>query len=274
MTKTQRLVQWFGSNAMQPQAPGRLLDGCRFVAIPFAGGMSEVPYITAKQVLVNDLHRHIINLCLVIQNAEDREWLVVEADGLPYHPEALAASQRSLTRWEWKRMPSREAALFYFVCVWMGRGGQAGTPGELKGALPVRWNAGGGGSNRRYRTAIEALDGWGRVFRRCEFVCMDAFRFLTKCKDDPTHGYYIDAPWPDAGDEYTHRFSLDDQKRLADVLGNYENSKVVIRFGEHSVIRRLYAEDRWTWLPAESRTQANQRQQEWLICNWETRSAD
>ncbi len=116
-----------------------------------------MPFFTAKQLLVNDLHRHVINLYLVVQNAEDREWLKSEADGIPYHPEALAAAQRFASRWEWKRMPSREAALFYFVCVWMGRGGQAGTPGETKGALPIRWNANGGGSNRRVAMYISNL---------------------------------------------------------------------------------------------------------------------
>ena len=40
----------------------RLLDGCEWVGIPFAGGMSEVPHIKAHTVVVNDLHEGIITL--------------------------------------------------------------------------------------------------------------------------------------------------------------------------------------------------------------------
>jgi site-specific DNA-adenine methylase len=264
--RTSRLVQWFGANSENAEEPGRLLDGCRFVGIPFAGGMAEVPYIAAKQVLVNDLHRHVINLCQVISKEEGRSWIISEADAMPYHPDVLASAQKKAAEWDWQDGPSAEAALWYFVAVWMGRGGKAGTPGEFAGQLPIRWNANGGGSNRRYRTAIEALDEWGEAFRRCEFVCMDAFDFLGKFRDHAGHGLYVDSPWPDAGEEYTHRFGEADQRRLAARLGQFERAKIVVRYGEHPLIREIY--DGWRWFPLESRTQANERKPEYLICNW------
>lgn len=78
--------------------------------------------------------------------------------------------------------------------------------------------------------------------RRCEFVRMDAFEFLEKCKDTRETGIYVDAPWPDDGDRYKHKFSEGDQRRLAAKLARFERARVVIRFGDHPLIRELYPE--------------------------------
>jgi DNA adenine methylase len=263
MGKSNRLLPWFGSNSENAQYAGSLLDGCRWVGIPFAGGMSEVPWITAKQILVNDLHAHVVNLCCVISNEDQRKWLCETADAMPYHPDVLATAQVKAAEFESRigigeRVKScPEAALSYFVAVWMGRGGKAGSDGELSGSLPVRWNAAGGGSNQRYRTAIEALDEWGRTFKRCEFVCMDAFDFLDKCKDTEDGGIYVDSPWPDAGDGYKHKFTEVDQCKLAGLLAGFNHARVVVRFGDHPLIRELYAVSSWKWIERSSRDQAN-----------------
>lgn len=265
--KSDRLLQWFGSNAENAAEVGEMLRGCKWVGIPFCGGCSEVPHIDAKQILANDKHRHLINLCRTIQNDVGRAWLLKYADSFPYHPDVLAQAQAEA------KIDCPEtggavynAALWYFVSVWMGRGGKAGTTSEFDGALPIRWNANGGGSNRRYRTAIEALDAWGETFRRCEFVCLDAFEFLGKCNDEHDVGIYIDAPWPDAGEEYLHKFTKDDQIHLASTLVQFSEARVVVRFGEHPLIRALYTEaSGWTWNPLKSRNQANDIKPEFLI---------
>lgn len=264
--KSERLVQWFGSATDVASEVGKLLAGCRMVYIPFCGGCSEIPWIDAKQILCNDLHRHLVNLCTVVANDELREKLKRDADALPYHPDVLANAQKIALRCLCVSMPDYYAALSYFVAVWMGRGGKAGTSSEFNGGLPIRWNANGGGSNRRYRTAIEALDSWGATFRRCEFTCMDAFDFLAKCHDEPMHGVYVDAPWPDAGEEYAHKFTDDNQIHLASTLVQFGEARVVVRFGKHPLIRSLYTQaSGWTWKPLASRNQANDVNTEFLI---------
>lgn len=267
MAKSNRFVQWFGSNTEHAEEPGKLLDGCKFVGIPFGGGMSEVPFITSKQILVSDAHRHVVNLCRVVADVDHLNWLRASASNLPYHPDILADAQREASEWDGgaDRVPDRHAALVYFVCVWMGRGGKAGTADEFGGKLPIRWNANGGGSNRRYRTAVEALDAWGKAFRRCEFVCLDAFEFLGTFKDEPENGLLIDAPWPGAGDNYKHKFTTDDQRRLAKRLDEFKSARIVVRFGSHPLIEELYPRNEWDWMPLTSRNQANDRVEEWLI---------
>lgn len=265
--KSDRLLQWFGSNAENAAEVGSMLHGCKWVGIPFCGGCSEVPHIDAKQILANDKHRHLINLCRTIQNDVGRAWLIKYADAFPYHPDVLAQAQ------EESKIDCPEtdgavynAALWYFIAVWMGRGGNAGTVDEFKGNLPIRWNANGGGSNRRYRTAIEALDAWGETFRRCEFTCMDAFDFIAKCQDTAETGIYCDPNWPDAGEDYTHKIDQAGQCKLAGVLRRFNHARVVVRFGEHPLIRELYTEvGGWKWHPLESRNQANDIKPECLI---------
>lgn len=270
--KSDRLLPWFGSCSENAATVGKALEGCKFVGLPFAGGMSEVPFITAKQILANDRHRMVINLCTVIQNNAKRKWLIEQADAMPYHPDILETAQRKAQEFAAQMeagehvKSDHEAALAYFVCCWMGRGGNAGTADELKGSLPIRWNANGGGSNRRYRTAIEALDAWGETFRRCEFTCLDAFDFLAKIPDTVETGIYTDANWPDLGDEYLHKIDLAWQCKLAGVLRRFDKARVVVRFGEHPLIRELYTEVcGWTWSPMESRNQANDIKPEFLI---------
>lgn len=266
--KTQRFVPWFGSNTENASQVGDMLRGCRFVGIPFGGGMCEVPFIDAKQISVNDAHRHIVNLCRVVANDELRARLAKDADAQPYQPDVLAFAQGAARQCEpdLRNDPDYFAALWYFVAVWMGRGGNAGTASEFNGALPVRWNANGGGSNRRYRTAIEALDDWGETFRRCEFVCMDGMEFIARFPDTDGNGLYVDAPWPDAGDEYRHRFTESQQRDLADCLTRFQTARVVVRFGENPLIRELYREEAgWIWRPLTSRNQANDVKPEFLI---------
>lgn len=255
--KSGRLVQWFGANTQHANLAGRLLDGCAWVGIPFSGGMSEVPSINARLILCGDRHRHIINLCQVIASEEGRTWLASEADKMPFHPDVLKSAQEKACKWQWLDGPSAEAALWYFVSTWLNRGGKAGTDAEFKGNLPMRWDAAGGGSNQRFRTAIETIEEFGQTFRRCEFTCLDAFEFLANVKDNPASGLYVDAPWPSTGDGYRHAFTVQQQRDLARVLAEFKQTRVVVRFGVHPLIDELYPRDVWYWRGVESRTQAN-----------------
>jgi hypothetical protein len=149
----------------------------------------------------------------------------------------------------------------------MGRGGKAGSKGEFNQGLSVRWEAGGGDSATRFRSAVESLTEWSEALLPWNFQVLDAFEFLDKCKDRPRHGLYVDAPWPDAGDKYTHRFDERQQRKLAGALGAYRETRVVIRYGDHPLIRELYPESEWTWLRQASRKQSNDECEEVLIIN-------
>ncbi len=266
--KTTALAPWFGSNRTLAHHVGRLLTGCEWVGVGFAGGMSEVRHITARTVAVNDLHRHVINLAYTVGQAGAE--LAAYLDALPVHPDTLARAQERCELIEAGERVGPEHtfewAAAYFVCAWMSRNGTAGTAREFNAALSVRYDAGGGDSATRFRSATASLAEWSEVMRRCTFTILDVFAFLDKCHDKPRHGLYLDPPFPGPGDGYKHRFNEAAQRRMAARLAEFTATRVVCRFYRHPLIEELYPVGRWTWHELDGgRTQTNGTPPEVLI---------
>ena len=288
--KIKALAPWFGSNRKCAKHVGEELTGCKWVGIPFAGSMAEIPHIKASTIVVNDKHENIMNLACVVANDADRAHLLNRLRKKLFHPrELLEAQNRCIQRMNSKglfhpacSMEPIAAAEDYFVAVWMGRSGKAGTSVEFQGGLPVRWNANGGDSNTRYRSAVESLDAWGAALRSCNFTTLDGFQFLNdKVKDQPRHGLYIDPPFPDVSNEYRHDCGANESEqlkwhtRLRDALRRFKHTRVVCRFYDHPLIRELYPEPEWTWrYLTGGRDQANQYKPEILIINGPSRDVD
>ncbi len=241
---------------------GRLLDGCEWVGVPFAGGLCELKYITARTILVSDLHRHVINLAKVVQQEQSRKWLIDQIEREPFHPDALEAAQerirardRVMTNW---RMPDLQDALDYFICAWMARNGVAGTKSELNAGIATRWDAGGGDSCVRFRNAGESLDEWSKIMAGCTFEVLDVFDMLKSVKDQAEHGLYLDPPFHGkAGDRYLHRFTSANHEALAFRLRGYLNCRIVVRMYDSAFVREHYPVDRWKWHRLEGRDQTN-----------------
>lgn len=144
----------------------------------------------------------------------------------------------------------------------------AGTAREFENGLSVRWDAGGGDSLTRFRSAVAALAEWQAVFDCCSFVCLDVFEFLAKVRDRADCGLYLDPPFPGPGDAYKHRFTLEQHRELARRLAAYERTRVVCRFYRHRLVEELYPAPRWRWLELEGgRTQTNGTPPEVLLVN-------
>lgn len=265
------LAQWFGGNRMLADSVGRALGRLRWCGVPFAGGCPELPHIRTGAGVANDLHRHVINLARVVRDDALVEQLVRRLDGLLFHPDELAEAQRRCRERDQRNCigdaPDVAWAADYFAACWMGRGGHAGKRGEFDQSLSLRWTPNGGDSAVRFRSAIESLRDWHRTLRNWSFTCIDAFDFINKVRDADGHGLYVDAPWPDAGDDYRHAFTPEQQARLAEVLARFALTRVVVRYGDHPLIRELYPPPRWTWLSQTSRNQRNGATAEVLIVN-------
>lgn len=274
------LAPWFGSNRMLAEAVGQELRGAAWVGVVFAGSMTELRHVTARTTVVNDLHGDIIRLARIVDDPKLGPELEHRLMSKLYHPTELAEAQA--------RMAARDAAgglfldgaindeLFlsrsedYFVCVWMGRSGVAGTDAELRGSLALRWEAGGGDNGKRYYNAVRGLSEWRALFheRGVTFSQLDCFKFLSQVKDRAGHAIYLDPPFPDAGDAYVHKFTPEMHARMADTVDRFEETRVVLRFYDHPLVRELYPEGvRWTWRRMAGRDQANQAKPEVLIVN-------
>lgn len=267
--KTRALAPWFGSNRTLAHHVGAHLDGCEWVGVPFAGGMSELAHIAARTVVVNDLHRGVINLARVVADPMLAPRLIRGLRRVPFHPDSLADAQERFNicgALGAPDLPDFTAARDYFLCAWMTRNGTAGTDAETTAALSVRWDAGGGDSVVRFRSAVESLREWRGILARCSFSTLDVFAFLDKVKDRPTHGIYLDPPFPGPGDAYRHKLTEAHQHQLAARLGSLAHCRVVARFYDHPLIRHLYPEPFWVWHHlAGGRTQANNAAPEVLL---------
>ncbi len=281
--KTTALAGWFGSNRTLAPLVGKHLAGMKWIGVPFCGGCCELAYLKPRSGVAADVHRHILNLARVVREPQLKDALAARLDSTLFHPDELAAAQRRCGIWEQNTeaasglfssgkahdgTPSVNWAYDYFICCWMGRGGNAGTDSEFTQGMSVRWNANGGDSCTRFRSAADSLDAWTAALKPWNFVTQDCFEFLDNAsKDDDGHGLYCDPPWPGPGDKYTHRFGEAQQRRLADVLGAYARTRVVIRFGDHPLIRELYPSPQWKWIEQTSKGQAGNDVNEVLILN-------
>lgn len=255
------LAPWFGAARMIAERVATHLDGCDWVGVPFAGGMTELLYIKARTLMVSDLHRDIINLATVVQNEKDRRALLKLLDWTLFHPDNLALAQQWCDTVDEKLIGICDRVCMarnFFIAAWMGRSGKAGTDGEFSGGPAYRWDSGGGDSCVRFRSAIRALGEWGRVFKRATFHTFDVFEFLAKVKDAPGTGVYCDPPFPEVGDSYRHKFTEADHRRLAEKLTALQHARIVCRFYDHPMVRELYPESAgWVWHHLNGRDQHN-----------------
>lgn len=279
---TTALANWFGSNRTLASTVGGYFDGCTWVGVPFVGGCCELPYIKCRSGMAADVHRHVINLARVVRDSELKPLLVERLDATLFHPDELADAQRRCLALESNSdvglfgggnppstldRPDLDWAYDYFICSWMGRGGNAGTDAEFRQGISVRWNANGGDSCTRFRSATDSLNWWHVGLARWNFLVLGCFEFLDLVKDEIGHGIYSDAPWPGPGDKYTHRFTVSQQRQLARRLASFRRARVVVRYGDHPLIRELYPTPHWRWIEQTSKSQAGGDVNEVLIIN-------
>lgn len=264
--KTTALAPWGGSDRMSAERIAGLIGRPAWLGVPFAGGMSVLAHVNCRSIVVNDLHRHVVNLAIRV--AKDKTRLVEMLSAMPFHPDVLAGAQNMCSAIEAGVQTEGDGlhwAASYFVCCWMGRSGMAGTDSEFNGSLSTRWTSSGGDSNKRYRSAIESLGSWEPIMQKCSFSTIDFREFNANVKNNPKHCVYVDAPWPDADVSYKHRFTETDQRDLRDSLLRFDAAKIVVRYGDHPLIRELYPEPKWKWHSYANRNQGNNAITEVLI---------
>ena len=274
------VASWYGSCRMGAHHVGDALKGCEHVTIAAGGSMSEIPYIDARTLVVNDIHRHVINLCMVIASPTRKDELIRILLDVPFHPDILKSCQatcrviendRKNAPWDFSSCPDIGWAAAYFICVWMARSALAGTKREFDTTLATRFTATGGDSVVRFRNATASIDAWSEVMRRCNFEAIDMFKLFDKVKDRERHGLYIDPPFPETGDNYkfncgdTPGLIFDWHANLRDRLIRFEKCRVVCRFFDTPLIQALYGQGNWEWLRHTGRTQANKIAPEVLL---------
>lgn len=275
--KIKAIAPWFGANRESAASVGEQLGKLDWCGVPFVGGGAELHAINTRSGVACDLHRHIINLGRVVRDEALCDRAVFLLNDTLFHEHEFRAAQERCREREQPRYtlsgsdtgeaPDVQWAVDYFITAWMGPGASSGKSQEFTRYFSSRWSATGGASVTRFRSAVESLLGWSDVLKRWEFRVMDAFAFLAKCDDKAGHGVYCDPPWPDLGAEYKHGFSVEEHRKLALRLAAYKDARVVVRYGDHPLIRDLYPADKWKWIKRSTRNQANAEVAEVLIVN-------
>ncbi len=267
------LASYYGSNRTLASNVGRALAGRKHVTIPFAGSLTEGLAIKARSLVVGDAHRHLINLFTVAADPVLGPQLYRELRRLPFHPDVLAAAQERCRFVEGRHgdglfgsslVPGPDDAgrlawaVDYFVTSWFGQGGRSGTKAEFRGPMSVRFDAGGGDSCRRYRSAVASIPAWRQaVLSRCTFFAGDFRQLLAKVRDRDDCGLYCDPPFPGPGDAYRHRFTPADHRDLRDRLAPLRRTRVVVRYYSHPLVEELYPRSAWDWQAFDGRDQHN-----------------
>lgn len=265
MPETQRLFPIFGANTENAATVGSLFGRIRYAGIAFSGGFCEVPHIQSRMIVCNDLHQDIINTARCIATSHLRREML---DHLRWLAVSDSIRQEAIEIVDNKDVSDPVVrATAYFVTQWMGRSAQTATDREMSGKVPVRKDAGGGGTAQRYWTAVRSIVEWGRCLRRCDFTTLDWQEFLREYgMDESDHGYYFDPPsWPGRADNYTHKFTESDHRLLRDRVCVYKRALIVLRYGDHPLVRELYPGDSWNIAECKARTQQNNRKPELII---------
>ena len=262
--KTKSALSYFGSDSEVAERLAAMLNHCRHVTVPFVGGASILPHLTARAIVANDKHRAAINFYRHLSNLATRPELIGLCQKTLSHPaeldDALAinATDNKTVLGAWA---------FWALC-WIARKGKGGTRSQKRAGMPsVRRTAVGGTNASRIRAAADDLDAWAKHFERCEWECRDFRDLLPRVADDASCGVYCDPPWVGAGDDYQHPFGESDHRDLAECLSRFEHTTVVVRYGDAELIRELYPAPRWRIIEASARTQTNARLRELWITN-------
>lgn len=303
--KVKSVANWFGRDGAVVDRVAELLRGCRWVGVPFAGGMGVLAELVKDKAfnagVASDLHGHVINLASVLADEGLARQMFARLDAMPLNDHALADAAALCGAIEnegcdglteapsvdglFGRDPQTHTrtsevhrvfattdvhavdwAAAYFMVSWMSRAGQSGTGSEFEpGRISVRWSAGGGSSSSRWRSAVESIPAWHEVLKRWSFVCLDVFDFLGKVPDVKGNGIYCDPPFPEAGEVYRHGMTPGDHHKLASKLAGYKAARVVVRFHDHPLVRELYPEGPWVWERLSGRAQTNEKRDEVLL---------
>jgi DNA adenine methylase len=280
LPKVKAIAPWYGASRMIAEHVGKATDGYPFCAVPFMGGGCELLHIKSRTLLCADLHKHVVNLASVMADRELGPKLYRRLRRVPHSDLILQEAQETCRSFErassagttflpWRATDDDRLrwATAYFIACWSSRNGFAGKKPEFETGFSVRYDAGGGDSAVRLRNATRSIVALRRFLARATFQCRDAFDLLDDIGDRDDTVIYCDPPWPKDGGDYAHAFTTDQQKKLARKLEGYRKARVVLRYGDHPLIRELYPERKWRWQAIEGRTSGNNKKAEVLIVN-------
>jgi DNA adenine methylase len=222
---------------------------------PFVGGISIIlQKQRCRQECLNDLHRDLTNLAIVIasdrcidlydkasrtlycQDLYDSCLRAVECADFDFAADPAAVTTDQVHR-----------AYCYLALSWMGRNGAAGTA-RINYQFTMRYTNNGGDSATRWQQVAESIPEWHRRLVGVVISRKDGIELLSKIEDAPGTVIYLDPPYFSEGGAYEHTFSStgggmfggDDHAMLAEEAARFKQARVIVSYYDHPRIDHLY----------------------------------
>lgn len=240
--KISGLAPWYGSKRTLAPSIVRQLGDHRVYWEPFCGSCSVLFYKDrCTYETVNDLHKDLVNLALVVQREATALDLYGRAARCLFHEDLLPVAKAFLTGRPWEPgAPDVERAYWYLVFSWMGLNGISGTPLHHTGTFAVRYSGNGGNGATRWASVCESIPDWHRRLIGVQILSRDAFGIIERLDDAGGTAVYVDPPYLAKGARYVHDFQGEDHARLAELLRRFTASRVVVSYYAHEALAGLY----------------------------------
>lgn len=240
--KISALAPWYGSKRnLAPHIVDQLGDH-RVYWEPFCGSCAVLfAKPRCSYETVNDLHRDLINVALVVQQEKTALDLYGRMSRCLFHEDMLPIARAVLTTEPPEPgKPDVERAYWYLVFSWMGLNGISGLKLPKKGTFAVRYSATGGNGATRWTSVCESIPEWHRRLVGVQILCRDGFELLERIDDADGTTIYVDPPYLTEGAGWVHDFERQDHDRLATLLRRFRSSRVVVSYYDHPALADLY----------------------------------
>lgn len=238
------IVPWYGSKRTLAPKIVAALGQHRAYWEPFCGSLAvllEKPVATMETV--SDLHGDLIHLTRVLQHERLGPAFYRAARRLLCSQAEFRDCIDRVRELENARLPSPTElsltrALDFFVSAWMGRSGTIGSDGGNN--FCVRYTANGGSPGKRWSSAVESIPQFRRRLENVIVLNDDGFELCGKIDDAKGNAIYVDPPYLVKGAKYIHDFEANDHSRLAELLGRFRQTRVVVSYYDHQRLAELY----------------------------------
>ena len=241
--KIKALAPWFGAKRNLAPRIVEMLGPHQVYWEPFCGSMAVLLIKSqCRMETVNDLHGDLINLSRVVQDDKlapqlyDRLHRTLMCESL-YEDAAQKYAERGYSATT--NGPDLERAYEWFLCIWQGISGLAGTR-DARLALALRFTSKGGHAATRWVAAVDSIPAWHERLRKVVIVNQDAFVWLGRIEDERNAAIYVDPPYFDKSSRYVHDFEDEDHARLAELLHRFKKARIVLSYYDHPKLWELY----------------------------------
>ena len=231
--KINAIAPWFGGKRTLASRIVEALGPHSAYWEPFCGSMAVLmAKPPCRSETVNDLHGDLINLARVVRDRHYgpklyrmlrrtliHEGLFSEAES-EIHGNTIEVGEADDARQDLDR------AYMFFLSIWLGRNGLAGTTdGNCGRSFCVRYTANGGSSSTRFNSAVSSVPAWRKRLRNVTIIRRDAFAILERIDDTESTAIYCDPPYIEKTCEYIYDFASADHQRLATALARFRHAR-------------------------------------------------